>query len=69
MKKNSAGFTLIELMMVTGIIGILASVALPAYENYAAKARVTEGVNALGPARMSHFIFKLTAYFLPAAII
>jgi type IV pilus assembly protein PilA len=51
-QKAQAGFTLIELMIVVAIIGILASVAMPAYQSYTAKAKFTEVVLATAPFKL-----------------
>ena len=45
MKRTQQGFTLIELMIVVAIIGILAAIALPAYQDYTIRAQVSEGPN------------------------
>jgi type IV pilus assembly protein PilA len=51
MKQKQKGYTLIELMIVTTIIGILSAIAVPAYQDYSIRARVAEAASLTSPAK------------------
>lgn len=65
MKKVQQGFTLIELMIVIAIIGILAAVALPAYQDYTVRAKASELILAASSAKNSVGEFVVTRGTLP----
>ena len=68
MKKLQKGFTLIELMIVVAIIGILAAIALPAYQDYTIRAKMSEPMVALSSCKNSVAEFIQTNQQFPASV-
>lgn len=66
MKKIQQGFTLIELMIVVAIIGILAAIAIPAYQDYTIRAQVSEGLNLASGAKAAVSEFYMDSGVLAA---
>ena len=65
--KRQQGFTLIELMIVVAIIGILAAIAIPAYQDYTIRSKITEGLSLAAAAKTSVAEFRQSMARWPAA--
>jgi len=65
MKKVQQGFTLIELMIVVAIIGILAAVAIPAYQDYTIRAKLTEAMSVASQAKTAVSEFYISQGSMP----
>jgi type IV pilus assembly protein PilA len=68
MKKMQSGFTLIELMIVVAIIGILAAIAIPAYQDYTIRAKVSEGVASASAAKTSVAEYRQSEGAYPSSL-
>src|ERR1700720_2104427 len=66
MKRLQQGFTLIELMIVVAIVGILAAIALPAYQDYIIRSKMSEGVAAIAACKTSVSEYVATKNVWPA---
>lgn len=67
MKRVQKGFTLIELMIVIAIVGILAAVALPAYQDYTIRAKLSEALATAAEAKTSVGEYFISNGFFPSA--
>jgi type IV pilus assembly protein PilA len=65
--KKQQGFTLIELMIVVAIIGILAAIAIPAYQDYTIRAQVSEGINLASGAKAAISEYFMDSGALPGS--
>ena len=68
MKRVQQGFTLIELMIVVAIVGILAAIALPAYQDYIVRSKMSEGVAAIAACKTSVAEYAATKGVFPTDI-
>ena len=66
MKKVQQGFTLIELMIVVAIIGILAAIAIPAYQDYTIRSKMTEALTLASSAKTSVSEYYISQGSMPA---
>lgn len=67
MKRASRGFTLIELMIVIGILGILLTIGLPAYAEYSVRAKISEGLMAMASTKLAVSEYAFTEGTLPTS--